>query len=213
MTLHDKHKFIEFSMAEEALCLGEYRTKAGRLSPYFFNAGLFNSGESIRRLGRFYAETILSKGLEYDMLFGPAYKGIPLVVCVAVALAEKGHSVGYAFNRKEKKSHGEGGDTVGARLEGKVLIVDDVVSGGGSILEAANIIKNAGAEVSGAIVALDRLERGKESCTAAEELRQKFNIPIFSIAALTDLVTYLRANDLHLEYLEKIDRYRKIYGA
>ncbi len=167
-----KQEFLAFALQGKVLCFGEFKTKAGRLSPYFFNTGLFNDGASLRRLGQFYAQAILSAGLRFDVLFGPAYKGIPLVAAVAIALAEAGHNVPFAFNRKEAKDHGEGGAIVGAPLAGQVLIVDDVISAGTSVRESVALIQAAGATPSGVLIALDRLERGSGALSAVQEVTQ-----------------------------------------
>ena len=154
-------EFVRFAVAKGVLLFGEFKTKAGRLSPYFFNAGLFNDGESLRRLGRFYAMTLRAAGVPFDVLFGPAYKGIPLVAATAAALAEDGRNVPFSFNRKEAKDHGEGGIVVGAALKGRVMVVDDVISAGTSVRESVEIIRTAGAELAGVVIALDRQERGQ----------------------------------------------------
>ena len=163
-----KHDFVEFALASQVLCFGEFTTKAGRLSPYFFNAGLFNDGAKLKRLGEFYAQAILASGLAFDMLFGPAYKGIPLAAATAIGLAGAGHNVPFAFNRKEAKDHGEGGTVVGAKLAGRVLIVDDVISAGTSVREALDLISAHGATPAGVVIALDRMERGQGSKSAVQ---------------------------------------------
>jgi orotate phosphoribosyltransferase len=204
--------FIEFAVARGVLCFGEFKTKAGRLSPYFFNAGLFNDGEALRRLGQFYAKAILAAGIHCDTLFGPAYKGIPLVAAVAIALAEEGRNLPFCFNRKETKDHGEGGMTVGAPLRGRVLIVDDVISAGTSVRESVEIIRAAGAEPGAVLIALDRMERGTAALSATQEVRNQFGIPVISIATLEDLTGFLRADGNMAQQLQAVERYRQEYG-
>jgi orotate phosphoribosyltransferase len=208
-----RQEFIEFALARGVLCFGEFKTKAGRLSPYFFNAGLFNDGEALRKLGQFYAKAIVAADSAFDMLFGPAYKGIPLVSATAVALAEIGRNVPFCFNRKETKDHGEGGMTVGAPLAGRVLIVDDVISAGTSVRESVQIIRAAGAAPCGVVIALDRMERGSGSQSAAQEVRSQFGIPLISIATLEDLTAYLGARADMARQLQAVERYRKQYGV
>ena len=213
MTSDFRQDFIEFALAQKVLCFGEFKTKAGRLSPYFFNAGLFNDGDALRRLGQFYAKAILTADVKFDMLFGPAYKGIPLVSATAIALSESGHRVPFCFNRKEAKDHGEGGTTIGAQLSGRVLIVDDVISAGTSVRESVDIIRGAGAEPCGVAIALDRMERGSGRLSAVQEVRTQFSIPVVSIASLEDLLAFLgRRQDLS-EVLGAVDRYRREYGV
>lgn len=208
-----RQEFIEFAVARGVLCFGEFRTKAGRLSPYFFNAGLFNDGTTLRRLGQFYAKAILAADPGFDLLFGPAYKGIPLVAATAVALAEIGRNLPFCFNRKEAKDHGEGGMTVGAPLKGRVLIVDDVISAGTSVRESVQIITNAGARPAGVLIALDRMERGSGALSAVQEVRSQFGIPVVSIATLDDLAVFLRAHGDMAQQLQSVERYRKEYGV
>ncbi|MEO8158565.1 MAG: orotate phosphoribosyltransferase [Betaproteobacteria bacterium] len=205
--------FIEFAVARGVLCFGEFKTKAGRLSPYFFNAGLFNDGTTLRQLGQFYAKAILAADPGFDLLFGPAYKGIPLVAATAVALAEYGRNLPFCFNRKEAKDHGEGGMTVGAPLKGRVLIVDDVISAGTSVRESVQIIVAAGARPAGVLIALDRMERGTGSLSAVQEVRGQFGIPVVSIATLDDLAIFLRARGDMAQQLQSVERYRKEYGV
>ena len=204
--------FIRFAIERKVLCFGEFKTKAGRLSPYFFNAGLFNDGESLRRLAQFYAKAILSSGVEFDMLFGPAYKGIPLVAGIAIALAEEGRNVPYAFNRKEAKDHGEGGTIVGAPLGGRVLIVDDVISAGTSVRESVGLIRAHGATPCGVAIALDRQERGQGELSAVQEVEQSYGLPVISIATLDDLLSYLQTRPEMAQNLEAIAGYRSRYG-
>ena len=208
-----RQEFIEFALARGVLCFGEFKTKAGRLSPYFFNAGLFNDGEALRRLGQFYAKAIVAADCAFDMLFGPAYKGIPLVSATAVALAEIGRNLPFCFNRKEAKDHGEGGMTIGAALAGRVLIVDDVISAGTSVRESVQIIRAAGAAPCGVVIALDRMERGSGTQSAAQEVRNQFGIPVISIATLADLAVFLGARADMARQLQAVERYRKEYGV
>ena len=186
-----RQQFIRFAVQEQVLRFGEFTTKAGRQSPYFFNAGLFNHGASLLALSRFYAEAITASGLEFDMLFGPAYKGITLAGGMAMALAEKGRDIPFAFNRKEAKDHGEGGTLIGAPLVGRVLIIDDVISAGTSVRESVQLIRAAGAEPAGVAIALDRMERGQGSLSAVQEVARDFGIPVIAIATLNDLLTFL----------------------
>ncbi len=208
-----RQEFIEFALARGVLCFGEFKTKAGRLSPYFFNAGLFNDGEALRKLGQFYAKAIVAADPSFDMLFGPAYKGIPLVSATAVALAEIGRNLPFCFNRKEAKDHGEGGMTVGAQLAGRVLIVDDVISAGTSVRGSVQIIRTAGAAPCGVVVALDRMERGSGALSAAQEVRSQFGIPVISIATLEDLTAFLGARADMARQLQAVEHYRKEYGV
>ncbi len=208
-----RQEFIEFAVARGVLCFGEFKTKAGRLSPYFFNAGLFNDGNTLRRLAQFYAKALLAADPGFDLLFGPAYKGIPLVAATAVALAEFGRNPPFCFNRKEAKDHGEGGMTVGAPLKGRVLIVDDVISAGTSVRESVDIIRAAGARPAGVLIALDRMERGTGTLSAVQEVRDQFGIPVISIATLDDLVAFLRGRGDMAQQLQSVERYRKEYGV
>ena len=208
-----RQDFIEFAVSRDVLCFGEFKTKAGRLSPYFFNAGLFNDGDAMRRLGRFYAQALLAADPGVDVLFGPAYKGIPLVTATAVALAELGQNLPFCFNRKEAKDHGEGGKTVGAALKGRVLIIDDVISAGTSVRESVDIIRSAGAQPAGVLIALDRMERGIGALSAAQEVRLEFKIPVVSIARLDDLLAYLRGRADMARQLRSVERYRQEYGV
>ncbi|MBI3772998.1 MAG: orotate phosphoribosyltransferase [Gammaproteobacteria bacterium] len=208
-----QRKFLDFIIATDVLRFGEFKLKSGRISPYFFNSGLFNTGAAIAQLGRHYATTIIQAGVEFDMLFGPAYKGIPLAVTTAVALADQHQrDVPYAFNRKEAKDHGEGGVIVGAPLHGQVLVIDDVISAGTSVRESIDLIEAAGAEVVGVVIALDRQERGKGPLSAIQEVKQDYDIPVFSIVNLDVLLEYLEDHtDLH-EAKEHIRAYLKQYG-
>lgn len=205
--------FIRFAIRQNVLCFGEFKTKAGRLSPYFFNAGLFNDGASLRNLSQFYAQAILASGVPFDMLFGPAYKGIPLAAGTAIALAEQGSNVPYCYNRKEVKDHGEGGTTVGAKLQGRVLIIDDVISAGTSVRESIEAIRSAGAQPCGVVIALDRMERGQGDLSAAQEVQRDFSIPVICIATLVDLLDYLQTEGEMVQNLSAVKSYRDRYGA
>jgi orotate phosphoribosyltransferase len=208
-----RHNFIQFSVEKNVLRFGEFETKAGRLSPYFFNAGLFNDGLSLKELTQFYAQAILASGIEFDMLFGPAYKGISLAAGTSIALADQGRSVPYCYNRKEVKDHGEGGTIVGAALSGKVLIIDDVISAGTSVRESIEIIRASNAEPCGVIIALDRMERGNSDLSASQEVQLSFNIPVLSIATLEDLLGYLQHSGQMVENLAAVQAYRDSYGV
>lgn len=210
---HYQREFIQFAMAQEALKFGEFTLKSGRKSPYFFNMGTFNSGRALAQLGRFYADAIIASGIEYDMLFGPAYKGIPLVAAVAVALAEHhNQDVPWAFNRKEAKDHGEGGWLVGAPLEGKVLVIDDVITAGTAIREVATLFEQTTASMGGVVVALDRQEKGQNELSAIQEVAHSLSIPVASIVGLTDIIAYLEGGS-DQEQLSAMQDYRKQYGV
>jgi len=208
-----RQEFIRFTIEQNVLRFGEFKTKAGRLSPYFFNAGLFCDGAALKRLAQFYAKAILASGVGFDMLFGPAYKGIPLVAAVAIALAEAGRNVRYSFNRKEEKDHGEGGSVIGAPLAGRVLIVDDVISAGTSVRESVNLIRASNAIPCGVVIALDRMERGTGALSAIQEVQVNYNIPVVSIATLDDLMGYLKAEPRLGQHLAAVARYREQYGV
>jgi orotate phosphoribosyltransferase len=208
-----RQEFIAFAIAKQVLLFGEFKTKAGRLSPYFFNTGLFNDGESLAKLSQFYAKAIQASQFEYDMLFGPAYKGIPLVAGISMALAGMGRNVPFCFNRKEAKDHGEGGATVGAPLKGAVLIVDDVISAGTSVRESVSLIRAQGANPCGVTIALDRQERGQGELSAVQEVTRDFGLPVIAIATLEDLIGYLRGQPALAAHLEKIVEYKRQYGA
>ena len=208
-----RQDFIRFAVQQNVLCFGEFQTKAGRLSPYFFNAGLFNDGAALRNLSQFYAQAILASELPFDMLFGPAYKGIPLVAGTAIALAEQGSNVPYCYNRKEAKDHGEGGTTVGAKLQGRVLIIDDVISAGTSVRESIELIRAAGAQPCGVVIALDRMERGQSELSAAQEVQRNYDIPVISIATLDDLLGYLRTEREMEQNLTAVQSYRDRFGV
>lgn len=205
-------QFIQFAIAKEVLRFGEFKTKAGRLSPYFFNSGLFNDGDSLMKLGEFYAAAITNSGVEFDMLFGPAYKGIPLVAAVSIALARQGRNVPYAFNRKEAKDHGEGGTIVGASLKGRVLIVDDVISAGVSVRESVEIIRAQAAIPCGVAIAIDRQERGQGELSAVQEVQRDYDIPVISIANLAGLIRYLDDAPELASFKPAIQQYRAQYG-
>ena len=208
-----KREFLELSLELGVLRFGEFTLKSGRSSPYFFNAGLFNTGYAAAKLGRYYASAIADSDLEFDMLFGPAYKGIPLAVLAASALAEHHDlDVPYAFNRKEAKAHGEGGSIVGAPLNGRVLIVDDVITAGTAAREAQQIVSAAGADTAGLIISLDRQEVGKDSRSAVQEIEQTLRIPVISIIQLEDLIDMLEESAEYNEFLEPVVEYRKKYG-
>jgi len=208
-----RQDFVRFAVQQKVLCFGEFQTKAGRLSPYFFNAGLFNDGTALRNLSQFYAQAILTSGLSFDMLFGPAYKGIPLAAGTAIALSEQGRNVPYCYNRKEAKDHGEGGTTVGAKLQGRVLIIDDVISAGTSVRESIELIRAAGAEPCGVVIALDRMERGQGELSAAQEVQRNYGIPVVSIASLDDLLGYLQGETDMVQNLAAVQSYRDRYGV
>ncbi len=205
-------EFIAFAVETGVLRFGEFKTKAGRLSPYFFNAGLFNDGASLNRLTDFYARAILASDEPCDMLFGPAYKGIPLVAGTAIALAQKGRNLPYCFNRKEAKDHGEGGTLIGAPLAGRVLIVDDVISAGTSVRESVELIRAAGAVPGGVVIALDRMERGQGELSAVQEVRQAYGMPVVAVANLDDLLAYLGGRPELAQNLQAVLRYRQQYG-
>ena len=208
-----RQDFIHFAVKQKVLRFGEFQTKAGRLSPYFFNSGLFQDGASLRGLCQFYAQAILASKVEFDMIFGPAYKGIPLVAGTVIALAGLGRNVPYCFNRKEIKDHGEGGSTVGAKLQGKVLIIDDVISAGTSVRESIELIRAEGATPCGVVIALDRMERGKGELSAVQEVQHSYNIPVVSIAALDDLLGYLQDQPEMQQNLLAVQSYRSRYGV
>ena len=205
--------FLRFACERTALRFGEFKTKAGRLSPYFFNAGSFHDGDSLAGLCGFYARAIIASGLGFDVLFGPAYKGIPLVAGTAMALAQQGRNLPYCFNRKEAKDHGEGGLLVGAPLKGRVLIVDDVISAGTSVRESVDIIRAAGAMPAGVIIALDRMERGSGELSAVQEVERNMGIPVISVACLDDLIAYLGDSPELQRNLGAVQRYRQEYGV
>lgn len=207
-----QQQFIEFAITNQVLRFGNFTLKSGRQSPYFFNAGLFNTGQILAQLGRFYAAAIVDSGLQFDRLFGPAYKGIPLVTTTAIALADRHQrDVPYCFNRKEIKDHGEGGQIVGANLQGRVLLVDDVISAGTAIREAMTIIQAHGAELAGVVIALDRQERGQGQLSAIQEVAKI--CPVISIIQLNHLISYLTQHVEQIEILQAIQAYREQYGC
>lgn len=208
-----RQEFIGFALGLDVLRFGEFKTKAGRLSPYFFNAGLFNDGAAMDRLAEFYAGAILASGVKFDMLFGPAYKGIPLAATTAVALARQGRNVPFAFNRKEAKDHGEGGTLIGAPLQGRVLIIDDVISAGTSVRESVELIRSAGAQPAAVAIALDRMERGKDARSAVQEVEADYGIPVISIANLNDLLGFLQGRADFAEHRQAVEKYRESYGV
>lgn len=209
-----KREFIELALELGVLRFGEFTLKSGRVSPYFFNAGLFNTGYAAAKLGRFYAAAIAESEVRFDVLFGPAYKGIPLVALAAAALAEQHDiDVPYSFNRKEAKAHGEGGSIVGAPLSGRILIVDDVITAGTAMREAYQIITSAGAEIAGVIISLDRQERGQGPYSAVQELKQSLDIPVVSIIQLDDLINILEESSEYEQYLDPVLKYRKKFGV
>jgi len=208
-----RREFVDFAIRAGVLRFGEVKTKAGRLSPYFFNAGLFNDGESLGKLSGFYARAALASGIRFDLLFGPAYKGITLAAGTAMALAALGHNVPYSFNRKEAKDHGEGGSIVGAPLAGRVLIVDDVISAGTSVRESMDLIRQAGATPAGVLIAVDRQEKGQGELSATQEVGRDFGVPVAAIATLEDILATLRGRPDQKENIEKIEQYRQRYGV
>jgi orotate phosphoribosyltransferase len=208
-----RQEFIRFAIEAGVLLFGEFKTKAGRLSPYFFNAGLFCDGNSLRQLARFYAKAVSAADVPFDMLFGPAYKGIPLVATVAVAMAESGRNLPFSYNRKEAKDHGEGGSVVGAPLAGRVLIVDDVISAGTSVRESVELIRAAKAAPAGVLIALDRMERGSAELSATQEVVQLYRMPVISIATLDDLIGYLEQEKGMAPQLAAVAAYRQQYGV
>jgi orotate phosphoribosyltransferase len=208
-----RREFVRFAIDAGVLRFGEFKTKAGRLSPYFFNAGLFDDGEKVGRLGHFYARAALASGIAFDVIFGPAYKGITLAAATAIALAQDGHNVPFCFNRKEAKDHGEGGSVVGAPLKGRALIVDDVITDGGAKREAIEFIRNAGATPSGVLIALDRQERGQGELSATQELTREYGLPVTAIATLEDILATLRGTAEGREHIGRIEEYRRRYGV
>ncbi len=210
-----KQEFIQFSLAEGVLKFGEFKLKSGRISPYFFNVGLFNSGQSINQLGQFYAEALIASQLEYDMLFGPAYKGISIVTSLASALS-RDYQIDkpFAFNRKEMKDHGEKGLTVGAEIKGRVVIADDVITAGTAVNECARLIAQLGGTLVGVLISLDRQERGHTNLSATAEVASKLNVPVVAIASLDDLINHLESDASETSnYLQDIKKYRQRYGV
>ena len=215
----NQDNFIRFALEAKVLSFGEFKTKAGRLSPYFFNAGEFNDGARLSALGRYYSKALQESKLQFDMLYGPAYKGITLAAATAIALADDGINVPYAYNRKEAKDHGEGGVLVGAPVKGRVVIIDDVISAGTSVRESVELIRNAGAEPAAVLIALDRMERSGNAVdigdkSAVQAVEQEFGLPVISIANLAGLMSFLTASsDTQLtNYLPAVKAYRDKYG-
>lgn len=209
-----KKQFIQLAIKNQVLRFGEFKLKSGRISPYFFNAGLFNTGSALAELGNSYAQALVEEQLDYDVLFGPAYKGIPLVSALAIALsANHGIDKPYAFNRKEAKDHGEGGSIVGAELRGKVLIVDDVITAGTAIREAVDIIKAQGGETSAVLIALDRQEKGTAEKSAIQEVQDDYGLNVCSIVTMGDLIDYLETDEQYSNYLPAMKNYRDEYGV
>lgn len=209
-----KRDFLQFAIEVGVLRFGEFTLKSGRVSPYFFNSGLFNTGSSLARLGRYYAEAIMASGIEFDMIFGPAYKGIPLAASAAIALADEHDcDVPYAFNRKEAKSHGEGGSIVGAELKGKVLVIDDVITAGTAIRESVEILDAAHADLAGVVISLDRQEKGNGDTSAIQEVEDTFAVSVANIVTLANLVEFLTGMPEQQQALESIQVYREQYGV
>ena len=208
-----RQDFIRFCIECGVLRFGSFVTKSGRTTPYFFNAGLFNTGARLDRLAEFYAKAILSSGIEFDMLFGPAYKGIALATATAMALSRMGRDVPFAFNRKEAKDHGEGGNIIGAPLEGRVLVIDDVMTAGTAVRESRAILDAHDAQLAGVAISLDRMERGTGQQSAVQEVEERYGIPVIAIANADDLLSYLEGEPEMGPYLEAISEYRRHYGA
>ena len=208
-----QHAFLDFAISQGVLKFGEFTLKSGRISPYFFNAGLFQTGSALSQLGKFYAQAIVESGVQFDMLFGPAYKGIPLAAATAIALYEQyGRDYPYAFNRKEAKDHGEGGTIVGAALTGRVLVIDDVMTAGTAIREAASIVANQGAELAGVAIALDRPERGTGEQSAVQEVQSRYGVPVINIVSLQEISTHIQQSTTDAALLTRIQAYRQQYG-
>jgi len=210
---NDLSLFIELALEKKVLQFGKFVTKAGRKSPYFFNLGAFDDGESLMLLGSFFATKILNTKIEFDMIFGPAYKGIPLVSSTVTALSLRHRNTPYAFNRKEAKDHGEGGEIIGSAIKGKVLVLDDVISAGTSINESYNLIHNNGAQIAGVVVAIDRQEKGENKLSATQEIAKKYSIPVFSLINLEDIIHYLETKNGFTNELELIKKYQNTYGV
>ncbi|MCW3481774.1 orotate phosphoribosyltransferase [Neisseriaceae bacterium JH1-16] len=208
-----RQDFIRFALEKQVLRFGEFITKSKRKSPYFFNAGLFNDGESVLKLSQFYAQAINASTLQFDMLFGPAYKGIILAAAAGMALAQGGRNLPFAYNRKEAKDHGEGGVLVGAPLKGRVLIVDDVMTAGTAVRESIQLIRAAGAEPAGVAVALDRMERGTGALSAVQEVEQQYGLPVITIATLEDILVFLGDSPELAANLAAVEAYRAEYGV
>ncbi|RUO32740.1 orotate phosphoribosyltransferase [Aliidiomarina sanyensis] len=208
-----QREFIEFALGKGVLKFGEFTLKSGRTSPYFFNAGLFNTGADLAKLGRYYAAALQDSGIEYDVLFGPAYKGIPIASATVVSLFEHyGKDVPYCFNRKEKKNHGEGGSLVGADLAGRIMLVDDVITAGTAIRESMDIVEACGASLAGVLIALDRQEKGRGELSAIQEVERDYNAKVIAIVTLSDIIEYLGEQPGQEAMLEKVRSYREQYG-
>ena len=208
-----QQEFLDFAIAQGVLRFGEFTLKSGRVSPYFFNAGLFQTGSALAQLGKFYAQAIVDSGVEFDMLFGPAYKGIPLAAATAIALYEQhGKDYPYAFNRKEAKAHGEGGTIVGATLTGRVLVIDDVITAGTAIRESADIVAAQGAQLAGVAIALDRQECGKGKQSAVQEVEALYGITVINIVGLNEVISHVGQNVQDSALLAKVQAYRSEYG-
>ena len=209
-----QREFIKFLIESDILCFGQFTLKSGRISPYFFNAGLFNSGKKISQLGDFYASKIMDSKIDFDVVFGPAYKGIPIATSTVVSLFRNYQKdAPYCFNRKEAKKHGEGGNIVGAPLEGNVLLVDDVISAGTAVRESMELLKEANANLAGIVIALDRQERGLGNLSAIQEIEKQHNISVYPIITLNDVVDYLKDENIFTEQIEHLNAYRQKYGA
>jgi orotate phosphoribosyltransferase len=213
--VHSSHsqEFLALAVDKGVLRFGEFKIKSGRLSPYFFNTALFDDGASFGALCGYYAQAIRASGIAFDTLFGPAYKGIPLSAGTAIALAAQGQNLPFCFNRKEAKDHGEGGVIVGAPLKGRVLVIDDVISAGTSVRESVELIKAAGAELAGVVIALDRMERGTGALSAVQEVRESFGVPVIAVATLADLMQYLQDSPTLAAHLQSVQHYRDTYGV
>lgn len=208
-----QEQFLRLAIRKQVLRFGEFTLKSGRLSPYFFNAGLFDDGDSLACLGEAYAARLLDCGMAFDMLFGPAYKGIPLATAAAIGLTRKGLNIPVAFNRKEAKTHGEGGTLIGAPLKGRVMIIDDVITAGTAIRESIDIIRSQGAQIAGIAIALDRQEKGQNSASsAAQEIQSDFGFPVFSIVGLSDLLVFADSDSGLAQYRDALQNYRNSYG-
>ena len=208
-----KREFLAFAIQRNVLRFGEFTLKSGRVSPYFFNAGLFNTGQDLAKLGRFYASALASEGVEFDVLFGPAYKGIPIACATAIAMANSfGEDIPYCFNRKEAKKHGEGGTLVGSELAGRIMLIDDVITAGTAIRESMDILNANNASLAGVLIALDRQEKGNGELSAVQEVERDYSTRVFSIVSLSDVVQYLLAQGDNNEHISAINQYRERYG-
>ena len=205
--------FIKFALEKKVLQFGEFKTKAGRLSPYFFNLGNFNDGDSLKKLGEFYTQTIINSQIRFDMIFGPAYKGIPLASSIAIALSQKNKNIPFSFNRKEKKNHGEGGEIIGSPIQGNVLIIDDVISAGTSINHSVALIKELGGVPCGVVVAIDRQEKGESTLSAIQEVEKNHGIPVISLINLNEIKNFLMSHEILSENLSALEDYQKRYGV